>query len=393
MTAANQRSRRQLGVSLIEAIVAMGVMAFGMVGLVGVQAALRGNGDIAKQRAEAVRIAQRTIEDRRAFSVLPVTPNRRAYDDINSRNFNVAGVNATYTVTETVAEVLDNPRRKTVTVQVSWLDRTNVTQAVRVPTVVAGVAPELAGALSVWDATSQARQVRGRHAAIPPGAVNQDGGTSTFTPPGAPAGTSWVFNNTTGLVTRTCVAAVCTTVTGRLLQGFVRFAHELTTVPTAANAASPDSLPLSGVEVVVAVTSPAASVACFEEAVAGPPSYLAYYCLVIADTSGLWSGRSTLAGLALASSSGIADDNLVKVCRYTTNPSNDDALVAPVQSATYYSNWNAAHPYNYTRVSQSLVNQNFLVIRAGFGGVAFACPADDTSTPQDTGTFAHQPAA
>ncbi|MDP1533833.1 MAG: prepilin-type N-terminal cleavage/methylation domain-containing protein, partial [Rubrivivax sp.] len=45
---------RQQGVSLIEAVVALAVLAFGMLGLVGVQATLRGNADIAKQRAEAV---------------------------------------------------------------------------------------------------------------------------------------------------------------------------------------------------------------------------------------------------------------------------------------------------------------------------------------------------
>ena len=43
------------GVSLIEAIVAMAVMAFGMVAIVGLQGTLRQNSDIAKQRSEVER--------------------------------------------------------------------------------------------------------------------------------------------------------------------------------------------------------------------------------------------------------------------------------------------------------------------------------------------------
>ena len=48
----------QRGVSLVEAIVAMAVMAFGMMAIVGLQTTLRQNSDIAKQRSEAVRIAR-----------------------------------------------------------------------------------------------------------------------------------------------------------------------------------------------------------------------------------------------------------------------------------------------------------------------------------------------
>ena len=45
----------QRGISLVEALVAMLVMSFGMLAIVGLQATLRLNADVAKQRAEAVR--------------------------------------------------------------------------------------------------------------------------------------------------------------------------------------------------------------------------------------------------------------------------------------------------------------------------------------------------
>ena len=69
----------QRGVSLIEAIVAMAVMAFGMMAIVGLQTTLRQNSDIAKQRSEAVRIAEEAIEQWRGYST-PSPP--AAYDDI-----------------------------------------------------------------------------------------------------------------------------------------------------------------------------------------------------------------------------------------------------------------------------------------------------------------------
>ncbi|MBL0296205.1 MAG: prepilin-type N-terminal cleavage/methylation domain-containing protein [Betaproteobacteria bacterium] len=80
----NQRRRSARGVSLVEALVALAVMAFGMLGLIGVQSTLRLNGDTAKQRSEAVRIAQSRLDDLRAFSVLPVTAGASAYADIVS---------------------------------------------------------------------------------------------------------------------------------------------------------------------------------------------------------------------------------------------------------------------------------------------------------------------
>ncbi|MBK7062116.1 MAG: hypothetical protein IPH51_17035 [Rubrivivax sp.] len=55
---------------------------------------------------------------------------------------------------------------------------------------------------------------------------------------------------------------------------------------------------------------------------------------------------------------------------------------------------NAEHPLDYLDLTQSLANQNFLVIPAGDGTTAFTCPADDTATPLLQGnTWDHQPSS
>ena len=77
---------RSRGVSLIEALVALAVMAFGLLGVVGMQATLRFNADVSRQRAEAVRMAQEKMEEMRAFGVLgSVAPaGEHGYADIIS---------------------------------------------------------------------------------------------------------------------------------------------------------------------------------------------------------------------------------------------------------------------------------------------------------------------
>ena len=98
-------SPSQRGVSLVEAIVAMAVMAFGMMALVGLQTTLRLNADVAKQRSEAVRIGEAAIENWRAFSTMPITAGVKAYGDIALgvlADEAVAGSNATYTLKRTV---------------------------------------------------------------------------------------------------------------------------------------------------------------------------------------------------------------------------------------------------------------------------------------------------
>jgi len=139
------------GVSLVEALVAMAVMAFGMLALVRVQATLRFSSDLAKQRTEATHIATEELENLRLFT--SVRAGNPAWDDIAGRTVDPylqpdGTSNTRYRLVRTVG-TSDGMPQKVVTVQVSWTDRTGTRQSIRIDTVVAGVDPGLSGLLSM----------------------------------------------------------------------------------------------------------------------------------------------------------------------------------------------------------------------------------------------------
>ena len=379
----------QRGVSLIEALVALAVMGFGMLGIVGMQATLRQNSDVSKQRSEAVRIAQATIEARRAFWKLSTAAGTTAYGDIaNQGPLAVPGItsNTTYTLTESVTTPAGGARTKTLSVDVAWTDRSGQVQSVRLSSAVTGSLPELSGALAVPALGGPTRLPRGRHVSIPPGAVDQGDGTSKFAPPGA--GTvSWVFNNTSGYITQTCVASACVAFNARLLSGFVRFATDATQ-PTDVMSEIPPS-PAFPVNVVIAEMENALSFVCYSDPTAS--LFVSYFCAVEPDpaSGNRWSGISKLSGPVLipsALATSIVDVTAVsyRVCRYTPV---DNAGDVPAIS-------NENHPLKYLNVTTSLINQNFLVIRAGNGTSAFNCPDDYAATPLiNSNTWHHQPSS
>lgn len=380
--------RRTLGISLVEALVALAVMAFGTLSVLGVQGTLRLNADVSKQRSEALRIAQLAIETARGVNTLDAYLALADTDavDVPSETGEVT-FSLSQTVTEAPGGVDDDDlplgipavRYKSVVVNVSWTDRTGQAQAVSLSTAVQSHLAVLAASTAVSPAGSPVRTPKGRHRAIPVEATDQGNGTSTFVPPGAGAGVRWTFNNYTGVITRLCDS--CDTVQALLLQGFVRFAIQ-TTQPAAADAEVPPSA-ATGVGLQVTQTLPPSVPApsCFSRL---ELAYVAYYCAVhVAESSSFtWSGRSTLVPSAdLVLSTGAEPENH-RVCRYTR-------LVGSPPAPTTV---NTDHPDTYSAVGTALLNQNFLVIRAGDGTTAFTCPGDDSTTPLVNGqTWLHQP--
>lgn len=396
-----------LGFTLIEALVALLVMSFGMLGVLGIQAMLRQYSDLSKQRSEAVRLAQESMEGWRAFSQLGASAGADWADIVSDGPVDVtsslpSATNATFMrqriVTAAGPVVTDIPERgKWVQTRLSWVDRVNAPQQLDFVTHVSGISPELAGTLVVapgggsWSIAG----TRGRHAGIPRAAVDDGTGKSIFSPPGMP-GSTWTFDNTSGYITKVC-NPTCTTTTffGFVLSGYVRFSDPRGTPvstllqPSGADAENP-SAPLGSstfgpIGVSVTQTAPVAvagTVVCAVDSLA--PQFIAYYCAMPStDPSVGWSGRSFLTDVTFAADAAETSPTVPRNCRYT--PQTVEPAVPPLK--------NFEHPANYAGVTEALVNQNFLVIRAGDGTVAFTCPGDDSSTPFINGnTFRHQPA-
>lgn len=393
------------GVSLVEAMVALAVMAFGMLAVVGVQSTLRLNADIAKQRTEATLIAQDQLEGDRSFTQVeaPVgTPSwTTIVSDIGPRD--VVGLNAVYKVLREVT--LDEPPAKVLRVTVSWDDRSGQRQFVMLNSSIAAAAPALSGTLAVRPGTSAAAPVRRpfqRHPSIPP-AARDFGQKSAFVIP-SHRQLVIVFNNVTGAVTSLCTLphdssnesitftdiSGCADTAGQLLTGFIRFERR-TSEPdlTAADAENPPGPALNlTMNVNLSSSGHSGSPQCYDDttgarALAGDLPFATYYCVIFANSSLQWSGIITIVPLGGVDwhigGSGAGDPEAHRVCRYT--PATSDGQTVP----------NADHPRNYVNVSGNLTNQNFLVIRS-----SKHCPTDGPANPSvgdfvNTNTLQHQP--
>jgi hypothetical protein len=428
----NSRHTGAAGVSLIEALVALAVLSVGMVGVVGVQATLRQNADLAKQRSEAVRIAQEDIERWRAYAQMETDPagERRAYADLavtpaaGPGSEPVAGLttNTEFRITRTVDEAPDGGR-KALRVEVAWEDRAGRGQSITLHTHIARTDPSLvAGVVNALPFAMPQLRPLGRHGAIPAEARDLGSGRSGFVLPGgggAPATTAWVFDNLTGMITGVCTVAAGTTnalltaeqvaacrdnTLAHLLSGYVRFAAGAA-APTAAEAESPSGT-ARNLDIEVTIAGGRVPT-CFDDAPltaaqAAGRTFVTYYCAIPADATRSWAGYSTVVPLAFTGATGSAWTLPVsrpapgsvfshRLCRYT--PATTDTQVVP--------NWQ--HPWKY-RIEYAdpgrqrqplpmppLTNQNFLVVP-----IAFGCPADGPANPAagdlvNSNTLEHRP--
>lgn len=424
---------QQSGVSLIEALVALAVMAVGLLGVVGMQATLRNNADLSRQRSEAVRMAQAEVERLRNFMLLNGAGSGVLdFADITTSSaINVtpsgtgAATSATFRRTVTVTSPgAGDPQMKYLKVAVQWWDRradasdltdANV-QGIELQTSIARATPELAAGLGINTSRSALQRPNGGRNIAIPATASGSGSTSTFTPPGA-SGVTWTFNNDTAMIsligTKTANAI--------LISGYLQFATD-TTQPTGtqseappSNADATDGLPIvpasggfdsagltlstSGGGMAVETISPGLDPNDFQGGCAvsapftsGGNTYQAFYCAV--PTKGTapggpyvqaWTGKIHVKprpSVVETGSPASADNSSshYRVCRYT-----------PDSSTNTPTGGNAAHPLIYSALTGPLTNQNYLLIRAGSGsGSAFTCPTDNSSTPLIDGDTRYQ---
>ena len=413
---------RQRGASLIEALVAFLVLSLGMLAMARVQSGLRQNADVARERSQAVRLAQQDLEALRGFAAMNAASGVPAYAAIANATLDVtpAASPTRYGLTRTV-QTSDDPAFKTVGVSVGWTDRAGAPQQAQLSTAIAGHDPVYSGALALPRHGSPVRNVLGRHLSIPVAAKDLGDGTSVVKLSTAST-VAYVINNTTGQVSSRCggVAAgsrsqdlgaaelrACSPMSGLLLGGQVRFSLA---TPPSATAANDSPLPLT-VALSLADRN-AAPPQCESEAVktvaypyrggvrhdsvplAATPAFLnlaawaetgerhvAYLCVVQPTGSPpSWSGRSSVVAAGWVIGAGA---NEYKVCRYSA----DHDLNGRIDS-------NAEHPLDYARVTAALLQQNFLVIRGGEacpGGAAVEVDGRGAENHANAATVQHQP--
>ncbi|MEP7100276.1 MAG: hypothetical protein ABI781_07185, partial [Burkholderiales bacterium] len=387
---------RQHGIGLLEALIAFLVLSLGMLAIARLQGQMRLGSEIARQRSEAVRLAQQDIESLRAFSVLATAPGTPSFEAIASETHTVdASAGYATNTSYLVMRQIDNAaalQARNARVIVSWADRNGGAQQVVLASVIAGTAPAYSGALGLARSGTPARGPFGRSVRIPVAAKDLGDGRSAFKPV-ANGSVAFVFDNASGLLVGRCAAVASTTQTsdltianlgacdanvGHLLSGVVRFSAA--TPPNAAQAS--DAPPALSVAMTMTGGPYAIAPSCSTEAIttAAGDRFVAYHCAVYPLANGQWSGRATLVPSGWTIGTAATEQ---RVCRYSADLDGSGAIDA-----------NLEHPSTWVGVDSSLPNQDFMVIKGNEtcpAGQATQVAGNNGDVYVDLSTAQHQP--
>jgi Tfp pilus assembly protein PilV len=345
------------GSSLVEVLVAFLVVSLGILAAARVQNTLRQGAELARQRSEAVRLAQQEIEALRAFAVQSAGSGLPAFADIASRSVaDDSGIDATtrFTLTRQVRSAAGLPA-KLIEVHVDWADTAGEAQRVRLDTVIAGTEPALSGSLALPPGGSPVNGPQARAVHIPGAAVDFGNGSSgLLLSGGADAGslggaTALVFDNASGALTARCTTAAtanlrladlgpCDRAPGLLVSGHLRFDGRATALPF-------------GLQLALSDATEATPPWCGHGAptLEGGTAYVAFHCVVHppAGRSG-WSGRLDIVPVHWTLGS---DAGSYRVCRTSVDLDGSGSI-----------DTNLEHPVSYTDVRSALTHQNFSVV-------------------------------
>lgn len=132
--------RRQRGLTLIEALIAFLALSIGALALLRLQPELRQHAEFARERSEAVRLAQQELEGLRAFATLA------EFNAIAERAVTIEpdGLGSPRYALQRHVDAAAWPGAKAVEVIVSWSDRQGVAQQTVLATLIAAHEPTLA---------------------------------------------------------------------------------------------------------------------------------------------------------------------------------------------------------------------------------------------------------
>lgn len=224
---------RRRGFTLIEALIALVIMAFGLLVLAGVNVKLARNEDVAKQRAEATRLAQEKVEEFRSFTQLQASAGAFDWTDLTNGNDSISSsvnyaTNTTFTRTWTMLGAAGDPMRR-LQVTVSWIDRTGGDpQQVQFSTVISKTDPRDVGALAFpLPGNTNLKLPKNRNINIPVPAIELGNGKSVIN---LQDNLAVVFSNDTGYIVLTCdhkvedkddLAFGCTEAAAYIIAGYV----------------------------------------------------------------------------------------------------------------------------------------------------------------------------
>lgn len=384
-------SRTQRGTSLLESLFAFVVLAASTLAVASLQGGLRLDGDLARQRSEALRIGEAEIEGLRVFATVAAASGTRSFAAIADAHSTVVAGNAGYRVVRSI-DAGAVAAAKAASVRVGWTDRSGAAREIVLASVIAGVDPAYAGALGLGAGAIPAasRGVFGRSPAVPVEARDLGDGRSVWKP-AAVANIAVVFDNDSGDIVASCNVAATTAardlsaadlagcIAGRrlLVRGTVRFTSAMppqaaandtpppvvVALSLAGGADSPSPVCRTEAKKIVRYTS-AGSLRIDAVAIDATPAslgiagwddsgdrFVEWHCVVAPRADGRWSGRASLVPTAWTIGSTVLDR---RVCRY-----------------------GADTPRDFADVGTTLAAQNFLVVRG------------DSACPQATAP--HQP--
>jgi len=379
MKTINTSRHQQLGFTIVEALVALAIMGFGILGLAGLQAALSRNADVAKQRTEAMRLAQEKIEQFRSYTGIATTasvasqsiasaPWNSSWDGNWNTLPSASGndsitTNAVYTRTWNLSSAASDPAMRDVTVNVEWVDRASEPASVSLSTVVAKSDPADAGFLGFpLPQNKNLKRPKNRNLDIPIPAISIDGTGKSYIPWTGSSGGYLVFSDISGEIEKKCTATptaanldtvTCDTFDRYLLTGYI------SGTTSKVNLVTNIVVPFTNAQYIIGTPDCTVNDAYNQNSITltAIPGYKYYACLIQpsnhdtdVSTAEVWSGRVDLAGATSTSLAGTT------VCRFVANSSIP--VPTGIDPTIIY---NENHPETYLRVGQSLDNQNFYI--------------------------------
>jgi prepilin-type N-terminal cleavage/methylation domain-containing protein len=318
----------QSGFSLLEVMIAVVIIGFGVIAIGKFFSVSMLNSGFVHQQTIALSLADSKIEDLRAYDSLTT------YNAI-STSTELDGV---YTISSTINPIASAGSLgayKEIAVTVAWTDLLNQPQTITSTSVIGSNDPKSIAYL-LKNHTPQDNQVHpfNRVLKVPIPAINQNDGTSIYSPPGADISIS--LDNTSGDIVGGSIVpdTIADDTAYYLLSGYISFGSGSTDPSTDAE---------RNIDIILNIT--ASDYDCWDDSHLPPdakayPGFITYSCIIKGFGAGdpVWSGTIRM---ELDTSGVVVDLSTVdNICRF------DNTLAS------------------YTDISETLANQNFIIIKS-----------------------------